>query len=257
MVRKTLISTLAVLALAAIALPGVAEDKAMSADDVIANNLAARGGADKIAAIKSARIQGTMLMGPGAEAPFTLEWMRPDKMRLEFTVQGMTGIQAYDGTTAWVFMPFAGQTEPQELPADAAKQVTDMADFDGPLVNYKDKGNTVEYLGLKDVEGTSAHAIKLTKKNGDVVTLYLDADAMLEIKAVTQATMSGQELEVSTSYGDYKEVGGMMMAHSMEIMAPGAPAAQVITMDKIELNVDVDEARFAMPAPAPAPAEGR
>jgi outer membrane lipoprotein-sorting protein len=254
MVRKTLPWCLAALALAAALLS--AEEAALTADQVIAKNLEARGGAAKIAAMASAKITGKMMMGPGMEAPFTLEWKRPNKVRMEFTFQGMTGIQAYDGSTAWMLMPFMGQTAPEKMPEQASKEIIDQADFEGVLVNYKDKGHSVEYLGTEEIEGTPAHKLHVTKRNGDEVTYYLDTEANLEIKAKGKREFNGQEMEIDVSFGDYKEVGGLLMPHSIEARPPGAPAGQVITMEKIELNVELPDDRFVMPpAPEKPPAQ--
>lgn len=254
MVRKTLYpAALALAALVGLALPVTAEDAApKSADDVIALNLAARGGADKIAAMKTMRMSGKMAMGPGMEAPFTIEWKRPNQMRMEFTIQGMTGVQAFDGTTAWMLMPFMGQTAPDRMPEDQAKDLIDQADVEGALVNYKEKGSTVEYLGEADVEGTPTYKLKVTKKSGDVVNMYIDKDSHLELKADSKRKMNGQEMEINISFGDYKEVDGLMIYHSIEAKAAGAPGGQMITTDKIEINIDLAEDRFKMPAAAPA-----
>ena len=248
MFRKTLTCGLAALSLAALPL---AAEEALTADQVIAKNLEARGGAEKIAALKSAKVTGKMMMGPGMEAPFTMEWKRPDKVRMEFTIQGMAGIQAYDGTTAWMLMPFMGQTAPEKMPEQQAKDVIDQADFEGPLVGYRDKGHQVEYLGTEEIEGTPAHKLKMTKKNGDVEYHFLDAEASLEIMVKTSREMNGQPFEFQAGFGDYKEVGGLVMPHSIEITAAGAPASQVITMEKIELNPEIADDRFTMPAAEP------
>lgn len=244
MLRKTLGWSLAALALAAA--PLAAAD-ALTADQVIARHLEARGGADKIAAMNTARITGKMMLGPGMEAPFTMEWKRPNRLRLEFTLQGMTGIQAYDGETAWMLMPFMGQTAPEKMPEQQAREVIDQSDYEGELVDYKEKGHTVEYLGIEEIEGTPAHRLKLTKKSGDVEEYFLDTDANLEIKAKSKREFNGQEVEIDISYGDYKEVGGLVLAHSIEARAAGAPGPQTITFEKIDLNVDIADDRFAMP----------
>lgn len=262
MTRKIAYGTLfALLVLAvAVAAPALrAEDSdSMTAAQVVALNLEARGGADKIAAMESARITGKRTMGPGMEAPFTMEWKKPNKVRLEFTFQGQTGIQAFDGETAWMLMPFLGQTGPEKMPEDAAQQIMDQADFQGPLVSYEEKGHQVEYLGIEEIEGTPAHKLHLTKKSGDEITLYLDADANLEIKALQKTEMNGQEMDVDVSFGDYKEVGGMMFAHDMAFSVPGMPEPQHVTIDDIELNVDIPDSRFTMPetGAGEAPAEG-
>jgi outer membrane lipoprotein-sorting protein len=223
-----------------------------SVDDVIAKNLAARGGKDQILAKKSVRMTGKMAGGGGQEFPFSLQWKRPNKMRLEFTFQGMTGIQAYDGTTGWMVMPFMGKKDPEEMSADDLKQVEDQADFDGELVNYKEKGHQVELVGKEPVEGTEAYKLKLTKKNGDVNYVYLDTESNLEFKREGKTKIRGQEVEFETAIGDYKEVAGLLLPHSIENKPKGAPHGQTLTIDKVEVDVDIPDTAFVMPAAQPA-----
>jgi len=255
MIRKTLaISAL----LLAVALPAAAE---ASLDEIIATNIESRGGMKALKSIESLRIEGRMMMGPGMEAPITLEMQRPASMRMEFVFQGMTGIQAYDGETGWQIMPFAGSSEPEKMSEEEVKQVIDQADIDGPLVDYEDKGHTLELLGTEDVDGTEAHKIKLIKKNGDETIMFLDTEYCLEIKAKSTTNMQGMEVEVEVSFGDYKEVSGVMMAHSITQAAQGQPGAMSITFEKIEANVEMAADRFTMPekeeaAEEPAAKEG-
>ena len=254
MIRKTLsISAL----LLAIALPVAAE---ATLDEIIATNIESRGGMKALKAIESLRIEGRMAMGPGMEAPITLEMARPSSMRMEFVFQGMTGIQAYDGETGWQVMPFAGSSEPEKMSEEEVKQVMDQADIDGPLVDYADKGHKLELLGTEEVDGTEAHKIKLIKKNGDETIMYLDTEYCLEIKSQQTTNMQGMEVEVEVSYGDYKEVAGVMMAHSITQAAQGQPGAMSITFEKVEANIDLPADRFSMPekeeAEEPAAKEG-
>lgn len=218
-----------------------------TADDIVAKNTQAKGGREKLKSVQSVRVTGRMTAGPGVEAPFTWEWKRPNKLRLEFTVQGMTGIQAYDGTTGWMVMPFMGKTDPEKLPEEEQKLVEEQADFEGALVDYKEKGHQVELVGKETVEGTEAYKLKLTKKGGNVSYLFLDVESCLEFKEQGKRKVRGQEIEFETSLGDYKEVGGLVIAHSIESRPKGAPAGQVFTFEKIELDVTVDDARFKMP----------
>jgi outer membrane lipoprotein-sorting protein len=224
-----------------------------TADELIAKNVEAKGGMDKLKAVKSIRISGKMMVGPGMEAPMVIEMARPHKVRMEFTFQGMTGIQAYDGASGWSVMPFMGKKDPEPMSADDLKQAEDQADIDGPLVDYKEKGNQVEFLGKDEIEGTPVYKLKVTKKNGDVQTLYLDADSFLEIKAEGKSKVRGQEIEGETTFGDYKEEGGLIMAHSIQSkMKGGQGPGQTITFEKIEINPDIPADRFAMPAAKPA-----
>ncbi len=228
---------------------------AETVDEVIAKNIEAKGGEEAWLALQTARMTGKMVMGGGAmEAPFTAEFKRPNKVRLEFTMQGMTAIQAYDGEVGWSVMPFLGKTEPEEMGEDQLKDVKEMAAFDGLLINYEEKGHSVELLGTEEVDGTEAYALLVTKENGDAVTVYLDAEYYVEFKSEEKREVQGNEMEIATVIGDYKEVGGLMFAHSMEVAMGGVPAAQVITFDKIELDIDLPDDRFTMPEVEEAPA---
>jgi len=226
---------------------------AQTVDEIIAKNIQARGGMDKIKAVQTIRSTGVMSMGGGMEAPGSMVQKRPDMARLEFTVQGLTAVQAYDGKDAWQIMPFMGKKDPELMSADDKKDIEENADIDGPLVDYKSKGNKVELLGKEKVEGTDVYKLKATLKNGDVVTIYLDGDSFLEIKEETKRMVRGSEQEVESSLGDYKEVNGLMFPFAMENGIKGSQEKEKLTISKIEINVPVDNAIFKMPAAAAAP----
>lgn len=220
---------------------------AQTADELIAKSIDARGGKDKITAVKTLRMSGKMALPQGMEAPFTAELARPNKMRRDFTIQGMTGSMAYDGTSGWALMPFMGKKEAEPLSGDDLKALEDEADFDGPLFDYKEKGHQVELVGKEDVDGSPAYKLKVTKKNGDVEYHYLDAEQYLEVKVEGKQKVRGQEVEGVSKLGNYKEVGGLIFPFSIESMQKGAPGGMVITIDKIEVNPDVPASRFEMP----------
>jgi len=243
-----LVKTLAVLAL--VTAPLAAE----TLDDVLAKHWEALGGKDKIAAVSSAKMVAKQVFGP-QEVPATITWKRPDKVRMEFTLQGMTGIQAYDGATAWMVMPFLGKNDPEEMTGDDLKDIIEQADLiEGPLYNWKEKGHTVEFLGEDTIEGTPAWKLKLTRKNGDESTIWLDKDAYIEIKSEGKRKRGDQEMELETTFGDYKEVDGLLFPFSIESKPKGAPQGATITVESIELNPTLDDGSFAMPAKKAEPA---
>ena len=232
---------------------------AQTADEIIAKNIQARGGSDKLKSVQSTKATATMAMGPGMEAPGVLIQKRGNMSRLEFTVQGLTAVQAYDGKNAWQIMPFTGKKDPEPMSADEAKEVEEMADIDGPLMDYKSKGHQVELLGKEKIEGTDAYKLRVTLKNGDVQTQYIDADSFLEIKEETKRTVRGTEQVFESSIGDYKEVNGIIFPFAVESGVKGSPDKEKLTITKMELNVPVEDSIFKMPAvvPAPAPAPAK
>jgi len=230
---------------------------AQTADEIIAKNIQARGGMDKLKAVQSIKATATMAMGPGMEAPAVMIQKRGFMVRTEFTIQGLTGIQAYDGKSAWQVMPFMGKKDPELMSADEAKEVEENADIDGVLVDYKSKGHQVELLGKEKLEGTDAYKLKVSLKNGDVQTIYIDADSFLEIKEETKRTVRGTEQVIEQSIGDYKEVNGIILPFAFEAGLKGSAEKQKITISKFELNVPVEDSVFKMPPPAPAPAPAK
>jgi len=244
MSRKTLLS-LCVVALFTVSAFG------QTVDELLEKNIKAMGGKDKLAAIQSMRLTGKMKMGP-MEAPFTMTKARPSGMRVDFTIQQMTGTTAYDGTTGWTLMPFMGNKDPQKMTEEQLKETRADADFDGPTFDYKAKGNKVDYVGKEDVQGTPTYKLHVTTKDGKESNIYLDAETYLVIRTDATRNVQGQDMEMETSLGDYKTVDGLTFAYSWDSHVKGNQAmGQSINIDKIELNPKVDKAIFAMPAAKP------
>ena len=220
---------------------------AQDVDDVLKRYYAAVGGVDAWNSVQSRRATGSMSMGPGMEASFTRVFKRPDKICVEFTFQGMTAVQAYDGQTAWMLMPFMGSTDPQVMPEGLAKDLVEQADFDGPLIGFEGSGQTVELVGKEQVDGTEAFKLKIIMSTGEVIHYYIDSDNYLPIKLTGTGNFQGTESEFEAVMSDYREVGGLVISHLTNIVVQGMPVEQVITLDLIEVNVDVPDDLFVMP----------
>lgn len=237
-IRQLLLATLCTLPLGPLA--------AQSVDEIVAKYYEAAGGLDKFKAVNAMRITGRMMLGQGMEAPFTRISQRPKSQRLDFTLQGVTATQAYDGTTAWMFLPFMGQTAPEVMPADLAKDMEEEADFDGPLVGYKERGIQVELAGQEQVEGTDTYKLKVTLKSGDVSYYFIDAEYWLPIRTESKRTVQGREFNIVTTMGDYKPEGGLLIPHSIQVTGQG-PGVQGFVIEKVELNPTLKEEDFKMP----------
>lgn len=225
--------------------PAAAQE--ISLQEVLNNYYEAIGGLDAWQAVQTMKVTGRRMIMPGTEAPFSMTVKRPNKVRLEFTFQGMTGIMAYDGETGWMVMPFMGKMEPEPVPDEDVKDLEQMADMDGVLMGYEESGHQVEYVGVEETEGTPAHKLKVTLKSGDVQYYYLDSEYFVPIKVEGTREVRGTVVEYESILSDYKEVGGVMIPHSVDQRPKGAPSGQTIMLDQVELNVEVDDAIFTMP----------
>jgi hypothetical protein len=225
---------------------------AQTAEELLAKNLQARGGVDKIKAIKTLRMSGKLQQG-GFSAQFSRVAIAPNLVRDAVTIQGMSQIEAYDGAAGWQINPFAGRKDAELVGEDDLRELTEEADFYGPLVDYKTKDNRIEYLGHDTVDGDDAYRVKVTLANGDIIYYYLDPDTYLEIRTEKLQFIRGSVRESFTNLGSYKLVDGVYFPFSMEQgfkQSPGDPVK--VTLDKIEANVPLNAADFKMPARPPA-----
>jgi len=220
---------------------------AQTVDEIIAKNIQARGGIDKLKAVKTLRMTGKINDG-GFRATVVQENRRPNKIRQEFIIQGMAQVEAYDGKTAWQVSPFEGRKDPNLVSADDAKDILESSDIDGQLVDYRNKDHRAELIGHDSFEGTDCYKIKLTMANGDVRYYYIDTDTFLELKIETERTIRGTVQYGETILGDYEQVNGVYYPFAMDQGEKGSQFHTRITVEKVEVNVPIEDSRFAMPA---------
>jgi hypothetical protein len=227
---------------------------APTADEIVAKYIKTIGGMEKIEAVKTLTRTGKFTGGGGFEAKVLEQNERPELVRQEFTFQGMTGVTAYDGKTGWKIEPWQGKKDPEPLGEDELKGIVEDSVFDGQLIHYKEKGSTLEFVGSEPVEGTDAWKLKLTLKNGDVQFYYMDTDYFVPIKIEFKRVIRGAERETEATLGDYKEVAGWYLPHSIEQGRKGSQEKSKVVYQKIEANLPMAETLFQQPA-APAVAK--
>jgi outer membrane lipoprotein-sorting protein len=220
--------------------------QAQSLDELIKNNLEAKGGVEKINAIKTGKMTGKMMM-QNFEMPYTMWFKKPSQLRMEMVFQGATMVMAYDGNIAWQISPFTGSTDPKELTGEQADQVKDSAEMlDEPFIDYEKKGHKIELLGKEDLEGTEVFKLRLTRKNGQVTDYFIDAENFIELKTSTiKKKKDGTEVKIDTIYGDYKPVAGVMMPYSLSFSFNRMSMS--VILDAVEPNVELAEDFFTMP----------
>lgn len=238
------LAMLLVLALAG-ALVGCEQEEDL--DSLIARHVEARGGVERLEAIETLRASGRARAGGGREALVSREVRPPDRIRTEFTIQGVTSVYACDGSRCWSVDPLAGSFEPELMSELDTSVAIEEADILGPLVNREAKGHSVELLGKEMVDGREAFKLKVTLSGGAEQTYYLDAESALLVRRETTETLSGRAIEVETTYGDFRPVGGVMFPHAIRSQTKGRPEFLEVVVEEAELNPPLDNARFEMP----------
>ena len=246
---RTLCIALLTLLPAAALFPAAAG--AQTADEILAKVLAARGGLDKLRAINSERVSGQISFGD-VSGPFVVELKRPLKMHMQLTIQNQTMVRVYDGKQGWANNPFAGKMSPEAMSGDELRNITEESDFDGPLLDYKSKGNQIELVGKDKVGDKDVWRVKLTTKNGDVRSYLFDVNSFLLLKWEGKRKYQDQELPIESHFSDYREVGGLKFAFAIDSGSSPTDLTQKIRIEKVELNPELSDAEFGKP-PAPPP----
>jgi hypothetical protein len=236
---------------------------AQTAADLVAKNLAARGGAETLAAIRTYVTKGELRFPGDFKLAYTetRERLVPatDKcaVRVDASLQGLTVIQAYDGQTGWRVNPFEGRKDAERMGADEARALADEAAIDGQLLSAAANGSKVDYLGREDIDGTNTYKLRISKSDGTTFTYFLDPDVYLEIKIIENRTIRGAEQETEYDLGDYERVNGVYFPFSIASGPRNSADAdkQVITVSSGAANVEVSPALFAMPAAPAAPSK--
>jgi len=211
---------------------------AQTVDEIVAKNLAAKGGVEKLKSIQSLRSTGTMV-AQGQTVTMTLVSKRPNLTRQELVIGGQTMLMVFDGTNARMINPMVSPT-PIDLQPEQVEMIKDQSDIDGPLVDYKTKGHQIEFVGAEMSDGKKAMHLRIHRKSMPVQDVYLDSVTYLESKVSTAVPGSGV---FETQFGDYRTVEGMTMPFSIKTVAAGMTLNEM-KLDKIEVNVKLDDAIF-------------
>lgn len=215
--------------------------KAPTVDELIAKHIQARGGSEKLKALQSLRTTGTLSLGPRGDAKLTREIKRPGMVRTDFVLGSVTLVHAYDGKQGWQIGP-DGKVVP--LAGDDLTNAQQDTDIEGPLVDYKKKGNTVEYVGQTSVGDAQCYNLKVTYPNGDVTYECLDAKNYL---AIAQKVERHGQIQVEAYLSNYRAYEGIQFAGNSDIKQAGNPDMIQYKLEKVEINPPIDDIRFKEP----------
>lgn len=255
----------------------------LTADQIIARNVAARGGLKRWRAIHSMLMSGRLEAGKArpvdaeqayfakkmakgrerrtlleqeqnqadaekdVQLPFVMRMERPRKMRLEITFQGQTAVQVFDGVNGWKVRPFLGRVDAEPYTPDEMKAVSQQQDLDGPLIDYAAKGTKVKLVGVERVEDHNTYKLQLTLKNGSVRYAWVDAKTFLDVKIDGSRRLDGKLHQVATYLRNYKTVGGLKIPFLLETSVEGVKDSEKIIIDQVVLNPKLDKNLFLKP----------
>lgn len=202
-------------------------------------------GLEKLKSVNSITMKGTA-MQMGMEFPIVMQQKRPNMFRMDIEIQGTKITQAFDGTNGWAIVPMMGTLDPQDMTDDQVKSFKQMADFEGDLYNWAEKGFDVTLLGLEDLEGSNVYKIKIVKPDGDEFLYYIDSEYYVLLRTDSKILMQGTAVESTSNFSNYKPQDGLMMFYKMETRMNGQVVMQA-DIKSYEFNLPMENSLFTKP----------
>jgi outer membrane lipoprotein-sorting protein len=222
--------------------------QAQDVDKIIALHYKKAGGIKNWQKLKSLKSTAKIIQ-QGMEIPVVLLQKLPNKQRIDADFQGKKFVQAYNGKEGWMINPYIQATEPTMLTGDDLKELEDQMTFDNPLIDYKTKGNVVEFEGAETIEGIEYDKLKLTTKRTGNSHYYLFAKGDNTLKVILRRTVLSGPMKGQTgeSYlSDYRAVGDLMMPFSAINKVQGQTVNEV-KIDHWEIDPEIEDAYFDFP----------
>ena len=217
--------------------------KAQTADEIVQKYTQAMGGMDVLSKVTSYKVTGTV-SGNGVDMPITTQVINGKSFRTDIDVMGQTITMVYHNNAGWSINPFTGATEATDVTGPQLADFKSQTNLVTNLMDYKNRGHQLELLGTEDVESVKTIKLRLTtKEDGRVFTYFINATDFTIMKSVTKREMQGQEMDVESVFSNYKETGGIKFAYTREQKVDGQTLQEML-VEKVELNVPVDEAIF-------------
>lgn len=244
----------ATAAAALFALPASAQ----TVDEIVAKHLQARGGYEKIKAIQTLKFTRTVAT-PFASIKVVVYKKRPNLARFEQTVQGQTAAvpRGINADAVWDIAPGGKVTTRAAQFANEAREID--ADFDGLLVDWKEKGHALSLEGRESLSGWSGFKLKLTTKGGVVRYIYIDTTTYLERRhtgtvnlpppATAPAGAKPRQYDFVSDFSDWKVVDGVKFPFAVDEDRTGREPSQSFATytEKIETNLPMEDSLFAPP----------
>ena len=215
-------------------------------DEIVAKAVTARGGLDKLRGVNTMKMVGKVTM-QGREFPITVLAKRPNLMRQGMTIDGSRVVSAFDGQKVWVVNPAMGINEPQEMKGSMADDMRDQPIFGGPLIGYKERGETLELVGPRDRrrrEDVEAEADP-SKWRADVHRRRRGHRSRAAV--VAERRSDGMTVDIDSVMSDYQPTEeGILVPRTMRTMVGGYQQG-VVKVESVEFDAAVEDADFQMP----------
>jgi hypothetical protein len=204
-------------------------------DDIINHVLDTMGGKAKLITIRTIKKMGHS-EAQGIKFPVNYYAVHNIAERSDFSFNGLTGYQIVTKDSGFNFSPFGGMAAAERMTDEDVKLASDELDLEGPLVNYKEKGHSIDLMENEDIDGVDAIQLRVNLKNGKTIFYFIDPDTYYIIRTISKGVSNGQEFSNTSNYYNFKKTKeGILFPYTIDN----------VTYDTIELNVPIDDKLFS------------
>lgn len=250
---KRVAAATVVVGLVAGSAAGCAPAANLTAAQIVARNVAARGGLGAWRKIETTvwigHIESTHAPMPSMQ--FELEQKRPNKTRLLINALGDRSVRAFDGVHGWKLRPAHGRPEVEPYTPEELKFAKAGHGIDGPLIDYAAKGNSVTLQGVDEIGGRKAYRLNVQLAAGGNEDVWVDTETYLDIRYDRMADgPAGAQRRVSVTYGDYRSVDGLKLPFLITTGEGSGATPDKMQLERVVLNAPVNDSAFENPAAA-------
>ena len=219
---------------------------AQTADEILEKAVQALGGDQISEEIQSLVIGGEINIPPGITGKLKIYQKGEGKVYAATTIKAqglnMEIVQACDGTDCYSNDPNMGL---RLLEGQEKEMLLLQNDFMAYL-DWKDLYPTREYKGQEDFEGRKVHKVFLKSEQGMTMTNYYDAENFMILKSEGTTENPLGSFTFTTVLKNYKDVfKGFKIPMVSETKLMGQ--TMTMTLDDVEVNVDIPEEKFKLP----------
>jgi hypothetical protein len=223
----------------------------LTAREIVAKNVKARGGLDAWRKVKTMVSIGHLETGnPSApRVPFVLQQARPNKTRFEVHVHEKTSVRVFNGVEGWKLRPSrGGGLERLAYTAAEIEAARDGPGIDGPLIDYQAKGIGIEFDGIDELAGKKAYRLIVKLPSGTIRRWWIDAASFLDVRYEREShTPTGQVATVAVSFANYKSIDGLQIPHSIMTGQESGKEMEAMVIEQIFLNRPIGDKVFSEP----------
>jgi len=197
----------------------------------IGQHIRGRGGYINLKRIQRIKMHGQIQAG-GQWLPLTIDTSRVGKIQRSI---GNGATASVGGRNTEGVVSIDTQTN-RGLPADLENLLLASFDFDGPLVEWPDKGHQAKMLGMEKIGKALAWKLDFIHSDGQHWHLFINSHGGGIVKA--DLLDENEQVKYTIRQSDYRETSGFTFPHRIEYLDEDGVLLAVEAIDKVIVIAD-------------------